>query len=334
MAEMDVKKLLAETAPLIDDEIAKYIPRKSPIKNLYDGMWHGIGTGGKRLRPVLCLVAAEALGAKREQALPFAAALEIFHNMTLVHDDIEDGDKVRRDQPAVWVKHGLEHGVNIGDGMLVKAYEAVMGSYKAGLSPEKTMELFEILNSTMMRIVEGQAMEMNFRGRADVTVDEYMDMVWRKTGILIGAAVAGGAVIAGASDNARDKLTEWGKNIGPAFQIRDDILDFTAGKGRGDIIGSDIREGKRSMIAIYTLEKLPADDKKKLLEILDKPREKTTGEDVEWVIGKFNECSALDFAQKRAQDMADRAVKIVKSLDIEGRGTLLAITNFIVNRMF
>ncbi len=115
--KLDIDKFINEKGPLIEKEISEVIPMHSAIPNLYDGMWYALGKSGKRLRPILCLIAAKTLGANEKLALSFAASLEVIHNMTLVHDDVEDGDKIRRDLPAVWVKYGLGHGINIGDGL-------------------------------------------------------------------------------------------------------------------------------------------------------------------------------------------------------------------------
>ena len=332
MTKIDIEKIIKEKSPLIEKEIEMIIPKQSSIPNLYDGMWYALGNTGKRLRPILCLIAAKALGADEKQALPYAASLEVMHNMTLVHDDVEDGDTIRRDLPAVWIKYGIGHGINIGDGLFACAYELVLRSHKMGLSAEKSIKLFKIFSDTILTIVEGQAMDMNFRGRKDVTVQDYMDMIWRKTGILFGASVAGGALIAGAPDDVTSSLIAYGQKIGPAFQIRDDLLDLSKGKGRGGVIGNDVREGKRSLIAIYAIDNLPESQKEKLIEILDKPRDETTDEEVVWVIDKFNSTGAIEYSQNVANKMLKESIEIINNINIESKEELLEVTNFIVKR--
>ncbi|MBW6451355.1 MAG: polyprenyl synthetase family protein [DPANN group archaeon] len=332
MAKIDIEKLIEEKGPLIESEIEKIIPKQTSIPNLYDGMWYALGSKGKRLRPILCLVAAKSLGAEEKQTLPFAAALEVIHNMTLVHDDIEDGDTIRRDNPAVWIKYGMDHGINIGDGLFACAYQLILQSNKNGLDADKSIKLFKIFTDTILTIVEGQTMDMNFRNKKNVKVAEYMDMIWRKTGILFGASVAGSALIAGASEEVTSSLIAYGQKIGPAFQIRDDILDLSKGKGRGGMIGNDIKEGKRSLMVIYALENMSETQKDKLIEILDKPRDSTTDEEVEWVIEKFNHIGAIKYAEELANKMLDEAMDILENLNIPSKEDLIEITNFIVKR--
>ena len=171
-----VKRILREKGELIEKEIEKAISRKG-IPNLHDAIWYHMGSGGKRVRPVLAIMTCEALGGNVDNVLPFAASCELLHNWLLVHDDIEDGDRVRRGKPAVWVKYGLGHGINIGDFMSEKVYELIlMSNLDAGMKLRLISEVVE----TSVKTAEGQALEMNMRKNDSPSESDYMDMITNK----------------------------------------------------------------------------------------------------------------------------------------------------------
>ena len=264
----------------------------------------------------------------------FVANGMVVHN-SLIHDDIEDGDEYRRDQPTVWKKYGIPHAVNIGDGMFVKIYESALMSRKY-LPEEKVNQLISLLTDTMLKLVEGQTMDMNFRERNDVTEKEYMEMVWRKTGILIGATVTGGALIAGADKNVQQALLEYGKKIGPAFQIRDDLIDIdsSAWKGRKGEIGCDIREGKRTLMVIHCLNHASKEDRELLLQILNKKRDTKTKEDVEGAIKILKKSGSVDYAKNVSKKLAKDAKEYLKIIPKEKRKFLDKFTDFLIERKF
>src|SRR3989339_780697 len=200
----------------------------------------------KRVRPAICLITCEALGGNTNDAIHFALAIEIMHNMFLMHDDIEDGDTIRRDQPTVWVKYGTANAINAGDYLLACAYKSVLAS---PVSLEKKIHLLQILTLTYEKTVEGQALDINARAAEDFSVDKYMAMVELKTGYYLACGMVGGAVVSGISEKVVEKIWSLGKTMGPAFQIRDDLIDLTHGKGRGGAIGSDVKEGKASFLS-------------------------------------------------------------------------------------
>src|SRR3989344_6138044 len=172
-----IEKILAEKGHLIDKELQKAFPKKG-IKNLYDAVWYHFGSGGKRIRPVLAVATCEALGGNSKKIVPFAAACEVLHNWLLIHDDIEDGDKVRRDKPSVWVKYGMPHAINVGDLMAQKVYELILSS---DLNEKTTFRLLKAMADTAVKTAEGQAMDINLRGNDSPTEKEYMEMVRGKT---------------------------------------------------------------------------------------------------------------------------------------------------------
>lgn len=240
--------------------LSRYIETASaaPVPNLHDAMAYALGTDvddplqrGKRIRPVLCLLSCEALGAPLERAEPFALAIELMHNFCLVHDDIEDGDTTRRGRDAVWVKYGLAHAINVGDFLLVHTQKVLAETTQPGLSDAARIRLLQLLSHTLERTHIGQSMDITARTDRDLTVERYMELVREKTGFYLAAPIQGGAIAAGAGEDVIATIGEMAALLGPLFQIADDIIDLTHGKGR-EAIGSDIREGKRSFLVAHT----------------------------------------------------------------------------------
>jgi len=274
-------------------------------------IWHHFGTGGKRIRPAICLITCEAFGGDIRRARHFAAAVEILHNMLLVHDDIEDEDTMRRDVPTVWVRYGVPNAVNVGDYLLARAYDLVLAG---DVGPEAKLELVRAFTLTFTRTVEGQALDINSRADDHFTVDQYLRIVELKTGYYLALGMVGGAIIAGADERAVSALWELGRTMGPAFQIRDDVIDLTAGKGRGGAIGSDIREGKPSVLYAHALAAAGPQDAKRLVRIMAGPRDGTSDEDVRWAIDLYYACGAIDFARGKAEDLIAEAQAAVEGL--------------------
>ena len=291
----------------IDDLLKEIIP---PDKDDYlsEPIWHHLKTGGKRIRPAICLITCKELGGNPDEALYFALAIEILHNMFLLHDDIEDEDTMRRDQPTVWVKYGIANAINSGDYLLGRAYHCILIS---PTPPDIKLKLLEIFTLTYEKTVEGQALDINLRGASDFTVEKYIELVRLKTGYYLACGMVGGAIASGNSDVTIDKIWDLGKLMGPAFQIKDDLIDLTRGKGRGGVIGSDIKEGKSSFLYAYTLDVASEDNKQKLIEIMAKQREETTEADVKHVLDIYNRYGAIDHAQKYADDLIKQTSQII-----------------------
>jgi geranylgeranyl pyrophosphate synthase len=313
----------------IDDLLKEIIP---PNKDDYlsEPIWHHLKTGGKRIRPAICLITCKELGGNPDEALYFALAIEILHNMFLLHDDIEDEDTMRRDQPTVWVKYGIANAINAGDYLLARAYHCII------ISPTPTvikLKLLEIFNLTYEKTVEGQALDINLRGASDFTVKKYIELVRLKTGYYLACGMVGGAIASGNSNVTIDKIWDLGKLMGPAFQIKDDLIDLTRGKGRGGVIGSDIKEGKSSFLYAYTLEVASEDNKQKLIEIMAKQREKTTEADVKHVLDIYNRYGAVDYAQKYADDLIKQTSQIIDEIPTNNKTVFKDIANFMAQRM-
>jgi geranylgeranyl pyrophosphate synthase len=327
---IDIEKVLKEKGRLIEDELEKVFSGKD-IPNLYDAIQYHMGTGGKRLRPVLAIVTCEALGGDSKKVIPFAAACELLHNWLLIHDDIEDGDRIRRNKPALWVKYGLAHGVNAGDLMSQKVYELILDSRNYGVDDATTFRLIQAMVDTAVRTAEGQAMDINLRNENNPTEEKYMKMIKGKTAYYLTVPMVGGAIIAGASETVIKKIIKFGEYAGPAFQIADDLLDLTEGKGRGEI-GSDIKEGKRSILVTHCISKCGEEEKERLIEILNKPRDETTKEDILWVKSLFEKYGSLEYARKKGEDLIQKAKSVAAELPPEAGNILSFFADFIIKR--
>jgi geranylgeranyl pyrophosphate synthase len=310
MSPSAVEAALARQARRIGPVLEELVPRDESAF-LGAPAWYHLETGGKRIRSALCLMTVEALGGDSERALHFAAAVELLHNMLLIHDDVEDGDTVRRNQPTVWKKYGLANAINVGDYLFARALRGVILSPVPG---EVRSRLVELFLATYDRTIEGQALDINSRCDPRFTVEDYLRMVTLKTGHYLVLGMVGGAIIAGAPEGTLECLRKLGESLGPAFQIRDDILDLTAGKGRGGMSGSDIREGKASILYAHALAHSSPAEAARLVKVMRKPREKTTRADVASVLGLYRRRGSIAFAQETADRLIVRAQRALDAL--------------------
>jgi geranylgeranyl diphosphate synthase type II len=234
--------------------------RKEP-QNLYDPIEYILNLGGKRLRPSLVLAAAAFYGVNHEKALPAAAAIEIFHNFTLVHDDIMDEATLRRGEQTIHEKWNLNTGILSGDVMLIEAYR-----YFENYAPDLALSLIKLFNKTAIEVCEGQQYDIDFESRTDVTESEYLHMIQYKTAVLVGCALKMGALIGEASEKESNHLYQFGLLLGTAFQIQDDYLDaFGSPENFGKTVGGDIIENKKTLLYIKAFE-LASEEQKNALE--------------------------------------------------------------------
>ncbi|MCB2154449.1 polyprenyl synthetase family protein [bacterium] len=323
---------------MVDDQLAAIIGAEEQVASLHDGMLYSMGLDipdraarGKRLRPVLCLLTAESLGAAAEEALAFACGIELMHNFALVHDDIEDGDEVRRDRPSTHLKYGLAHGVNIGDYLFCKVWSVLLDEPR--WSDATRLELMRLMSSTLDHTHIGQSLDISARDRGEnFRMEEYYRLVREKTAYYLAAPMVGGAIVAGADAEIRDALSRFGHALGPMFQITDDLLDLTKGKGRGGLLGSDIKEGKRSFLVADVASRADAADRTRLFEILDKSREDTTSDDVAWVIELFERCGTLDVARARCKELLEEGIAALESVPQPLRDQLTAVARQVSTR--
>lgn len=314
------------------ERIDKLLKEAIPVDrndHLSEPIWHHLSTGGKRIRPAICLITCEAMGGNPENAVHFALAVEILHNMFLMHDDIEDGDTVRRDKPTVWVKYGMANAINAGDYMLALAYRSILSS---PTPLETKMKLLEIFTLTYQRTVEGQALDINARAAKDFTVEKYMKIVELKTGYYLACGIVGGVALAECHNGCLETIWELGRNMGPAFQIKDDLIDLTVGKGRGGVIGSDISEGKASFPYAYTMEVANEDERCQLSGIMAKERSETEERDIKWVIDLYKKYGSLAYSQDYAEKLIMEAYKTIDSIEVKDNTIFKEIADFMVQR--
>jgi geranylgeranyl pyrophosphate synthase len=311
---MDVAALLKQHAAEIEVLLRKEIP-ENQFPFISEGVWYQFSSGGKRIRPALCLLTCQALGGDPRKALHFALAAEILHNVLLIHDDIEDGDTVRRDRKTLWAQFGVPNAINIADFLISRAYRIILD---APLDPEARLRLIEIFSTTFERTVEGQALDINLRGDETFTIGKYHRIVQLKTAYYLTFNLVGGALAAGHGE-VIESLWELGRSLGPAFQIRDDVIDLTEGKGRGGEVGCDIREGKPSIFFAFALERKAGTDeeRRRLVEIVRRPRDATTPADVDWAIAFYRRIGALEFAQAEAGRLIDGAFAVIDRIPME-----------------
>lgn len=300
---------LNEYRKMANDEIAA-IPYPATPKGLYEPISYTMDLGGKRLRPALVMMACEALGGDINKALKAAVGLELFHNFTLLHDDVMDKADVRRGKPTVHRRWNENTAILSGDAMLTMATQ-----YVAQVEPSVLPAVMELFNRTAMEIYEGQQYDMDFEVRNNVTVEEYIEMIRLKTSVLLGCACKMGAIIAGASEANAQALYDTGVYMGLAFQLQDDVLDVWGDEATfGKAIGGDIMNNKKTFLLIGAMQKAQGDDANELRRWLN-DEYALRSEKVAAVTALYERLGmreAADEAIKRYNDMALEALSKVE----------------------
>ena len=246
----------------IADYLESQYETKEP-KNLYDPIHYILGLGGKRMRPVLTLMSAEVFDADYKKALPAALAVEVFHNFSLIHDDIMDDAPLRRGNVTVHEKWDINTGILSGDAMLILAYQ-----YFEKYEPAIFRELAKLFSKTALEVCEGQQWDVDFETRTDVSIPEYLKMIQYKTAVLVAAAMKMGAIIAETSEENANLIYDFGLNLGLAFQLQDDYLDaFGNPETFGKQVGGDIIENKKTYLYLKALEFASTDQAQELAEL-------------------------------------------------------------------
>ena len=231
--------------------------------NLYQPIAYILELGGKRLRPVLTLLVADIFGNNYKNALNAALSVEVFHNFSLIHDDIMDEAPLRRGKDTVHTKWDINTGILSGDAMLILSYQ-LLEHYE----PAKFKELVELFSKTAIQVCEGQQYDIDFETRNDVSIPEYLKMIKYKTAVLIGTAMKMGAIVADASADDQDLIYQFGTNLGIAFQLQDDYLDaYGDADTFGKQVGGDIIENKKTYLYLKALELLNAEQKETLIDL-------------------------------------------------------------------
>jgi geranylgeranyl diphosphate synthase, type I len=311
---MDVQKEIPRIVKVIDKHLMSYLEEGKPEK-LMKAVRHYPEAGGKRLRPVLAYVVAQAVRKQGKKAIPFGCALEIIHNFTLIHDDVIDQDPVRRGRPAVHVLFDVPTAIIAGDAMFARGYE-VLSETKT--SPVNLNRLYKLTSRTVWLIAEGQQMDFDFETAKAVSSEEYLEMVEKKTAVLFSCAAEGGAIIASGTETQIKNMREYGRMLGIAFQIWDDVLGVTGNeKTLGKPVGSDVRNGKRTLIIVHALEQLEKADNKRRKEALLSAlgNENATQDQVMGAMEVLKQVGSIDYASGIAFNYAEKAKHSLKCLN-------------------
>ncbi len=314
------------------EKYRKEHPIQGEPANLYTPANYILEIGGKRFRPILTMLAYQLYRKDWERVLPIAYALEIFHNFSLVHDDIMDAADVRRGFPTVHTKWDLNTGILSGDLMLIMAYEYIAQFEDSTKIPR----LLKVFNRVAKGVCEGQQMDIDFENRGDVTIPEYIKMIELKTSVLLATCLEMGAIAAGASDEEVAHCYEVGRNIGIAFQIQDDLLDtFGTADKIGKKVGGDIVQNKKTILILRALEMAGAEERAWLLDLMCKPTS-NEAEKIEAVKALLLQLKVPDFAQAKKNEFRATAFQHLDELQVpeEKKTSLRALMENLVTREY
>ena len=277
---------------------------------LYEPIAYTILQSGKRLRPMLCLLANDMFGGDEQQALWPALALETFHNFTLIHDDIMDKAPLRRGKETVYQKWNADIAILSGDAMLAKAFQFA-------LRPQKGAELAQQLGKVAIEICEGQQVDLNFETCGNVTIDEYLEMIRLKTAVLLATALQMGATVAGAKETDIQHLYDFGIAMGMSFQLQDDILDlYSDVQTFGKKHGGDIAENKKTYLYLKALELASAENRKRLSYLFTLRMDHDEEEKIEEVKGIYDSLHVKEAVEQVIADYDRKAIEALAAVDI------------------
>jgi len=317
-----------EYRELVQKYISAYLEHDEP-RLLYEPMRYALESGGKMLRPILALVSCGAVGGNIKDTLNAAAALELAHNFTLVHDDIMDNDGFRRGRETVYKKWDANIGILSGDALLVKAYEAL-----ATAPPQYLPRLLREFNNGILMVCEGQAMDLEFEDRSDVTLDEYFQMIDRKTAQLFSLSCTIGAILGDGTEKQIKALQSFGSMLGYAFQIQDDLLDILSDQETlGKDIGSDLQADKKTFLMLYTRENASEKELRTIAKLMQK--KSFAVQDIQQIREIFQRIGTLDAAKgevKRALTAASAELNQLE--ENEFRSILSSLLETLENRTF
>lgn len=295
---------------IISEYFSSFSITKEP-ENLYQPVQYILSLGGKRIRPMLTLMAAEVFDTDCRKALPAAVAVEMFHNFSLVHDDIMDDAPLRRGNRTVHEKWDINTGILSGDAMLILAYR-----YFEEYEPETFRDLAKLFSKTALEVCEGQQWDVDFEQRNDVTVEQYLKMIEYKTAVLVGAAMKMGAIVAGTTKENGDLIYDFGLNLGIAFQLQDDYLDaFGDPLTFGKQVGGDIIENKKTYLYIKALEAANTGESVQLLDLFGAQPEDSTGK-IEQVKAIFRSTKADAVTKAAIEDYTNKAFATLDKMAI------------------
>ena len=289
-----LNKAFAKWNPKLLECVETVVTRPESPGNgsLEDMLWYHLDTGGKRLRPLLALLATEALGGNPADALHFAAGIELLHNATLIHDDYQDGDTVRRGHPTLWQRFGWEQSINAGDSLYFAGMSLIT---RTELSANTVQALVHAASNSLLNVTRGQINEFRLKALFVPNETDYLQVISGKTAALFSLPLVGAAICANSSPQVTEQLANTGRQLGLLFQVQDDLVDLIGDKGRGQQ-GADIAEGKPSLPVVYALEHAAPKDKSELRDLLKKDRRDISQEEITHGIELLEQCGAIDYS--------------------------------------
>lgn len=323
---------LKQHAIKVENFIEEQLQSKKP-KSLYDAAKHIIEAGGKRLRPFLVLRSCEAVGGEVETAIPFAAALELLHNFTLIHDDIMDNDELRRGVPTVHATWGIPTAITSGDLLFAKVYES-MTKNSEKVPCKKVQKCIENVTNAAVAICEGQVLDLSFPRLTNVSEEDYFLMIGKKTSALFKACAEVGAIIGGGDPIEVSRLGSYAWNAGLAFQLIDDYLGITSDeKTLGKPVGSDLREGKKTLIIIHALKHASSPNRDRIERVLGVDDAATI--EIEAVTELLIKMGSLRYTLDCAKRFAKKAKEVLAPFsDSEAKQDLLELVDYFMERTY
>lgn len=294
--------------------------------SLYDPCNYFLTIGGKRIRPILCLMGNELFSEIDTDAYQLATAVELFHNFTLIHDDIMDAASLRRGMETVHTKYNPNTAILAGDVMMIRSYE-----YINKINGPYLQRILRIFNTAAKEVCEGQQLDMDFEKQLDVTLDQYIKMITLKTSVLLAASLEMGAIIGGASEGNCRHLYEFGKNLGIAFQIQDDYLDaFGDPEKFGKEVGGDIRQNKKTFLLLHTLEVAPEDQRNQLFDLM----KDQSSDKVQKVLAIYKACGVDAWANTLKEHYLNIALKHLEDIAVVSlrKKPLKELADFLIQR--
>ena len=327
------KRFFVEKLSLYQQQFLAYLEQNSRVaepRNLYEPIHYILNLGGKRIRPILTLMGADIFGSTPEEALPAALAVEVFHNFSLVHDDIMDAAPLRRGKKTVHTKWDTNTGILSGDAMLIQAYQ----NFEV-YPPKLFIQLAKLFSTTALQVCEGQQYDVDFETRDDVTEEEYLHMITYKTAVLVGAAFQMGAIIAERDSKEQEAIYEYGKLLGVAFQLQDDYLDaFGNPETFGKQVGGDIIENKKTYLYLKSLDLGKPKEVEELTHLFSENFGGTDKEKIILTKAIFQSSGAATATQHEIEIYTNKAFAVVADLDIteENKKLLIDFGMYLMNR--
>ncbi|GAB1451107.1 polyprenyl synthetase family protein [Draconibacterium sp.] len=324
---------ITQLQDIVNSELQKRsedLRKMSPV-NLYKPVDYSLEMGGKRLRPVLLLLGFNLFSDLVHEAVPAAIAIEVFHNFTLLHDDIMDKAEVRRNMPTVHKKFSENSAILSGDVMAFLSYQ-----YLLECKSERLNEVLGLFTKTAIEVCEGQQFDMEFENRLNVSENEYLEMIRLKTAVLLACGLKAGALLANANSVVADQLYEFGLNLGLAFQLQDDLLDsFGDQQSFGKKIGGDILANKKTFLSINALQNAQGELKTKLLNWMDSS-EYNQEEKISTVLKIFNQLNVKQLTEQKIESYFQKCRAIFQQISVDDnrKKQLLEISNSMLNRIF